>query len=77
MRAALDIVDHVIAAPAGRSAVVFLGDYVDRGRNSLEVVLMLLLYRLANPNRVFLLRGNHESYRSFDWGFNEELHNKF
>ncbi|KAA6402706.1 MAG: hypothetical protein EZS28_001766 [Streblomastix strix] len=60
-----------------RRAVVFLGDYVDRGKNSLEVIVMLMLYRLCYPRNVFLVRGNHESYRSFDWGFNDELMNKF
>jgi predicted MPP superfamily phosphohydrolase len=76
LHSVLDIVDKVVIAPVGRSAVVFLGDYVDRGKNSVEVVLLLLLDRLAYPQHVFLLRRNHESYRSFDWGFNEELHTK-
>jgi hypothetical protein len=40
-----------------RSAVVFLGDYVDRGKNSLEVILLLLLYRLCYPTCVYLTRG--------------------
>ena len=70
-------VDRVLSAPAGTSAVIFVGDYVDRGKNSLEVILLLLLYALAAPDKVFLLRGNHESYRSFSWGFNTELHIKF
>jgi hypothetical protein len=46
-----------LPANYSRTAVVFLGDYVDRGKNSLEVVLLLLLYRLCYPGCVFLTRG--------------------
>ena len=40
--------------------MVFLGDYADRGRNGIEVLCTLMRLRLANPDRVFLCRGNHE-----------------
>jgi len=43
--------------------MVFLGDYSDRGENGLDTLFLLMRLKIENPDNVFLLRGNHESYR--------------
>ncbi|KAI5185860.1 serine/threonine-protein phosphatase 4 catalytic subunit [Nematocida homosporus] len=57
----------------GVDQYLFLGDYVDRGANSLETILVLLYMKVRWPDKVWLLRGNHESKRlSLAYGFYEE-----
>ena len=43
-----------------QTSYIFLGDFVDRGHNSVETLSLLLCLKLKYPGQVTLLRGNHE-----------------
>lgn len=56
---------------------LFLGDIVDRGVNSVECILLLLMYKLRYPENIYIIRGNHETEESTSiYGFKMECEQK-
>nr|MDO8081196.1 metallophosphoesterase [Candidatus Freyarchaeota archaeon] len=58
--------------------VIFLGDYVDRGLMQIENINYLLAFKLLLPEKVILLRGNHETpLANRYYGFLSEVSSTF
>lgn len=52
------------------TCLVFLGDYIDRGAASADIVFILALLKVMFPSRIYLCRGNHEDSAAYDFGGN-------
>lgn len=66
--------------PSPERAYVFNGDFVDRGKDSVEILMVLFAFMLVYPKEFHLNRGNHEDHmvnlrykEKRDWGFDPYL----
>ena len=73
----MGIIDENYTIPAS-CRFILLGDFADRGRYGVEVWYTVLRLKLANPDKVFLMRGNHEMVQvARSYGFIYELKKKY
>ncbi|RQM14842.1 hypothetical protein DD237_003284 [Peronospora effusa] len=64
--------------PSSNIWYLFNGDFVDRGSHGIEVILLLLIFKLLYPKFVFLNRGNHEERMINEvFGFEDEIYTKY
>ena len=72
----LYILEH--SESVAKRKILFLGDYVDRGRYSIEVVLLLFALKINFPYGVLMIRGNHETRdMTSHYSFRSEVLNKY
>lgn len=65
LRRIMEIVDFDKYLKFESNLLIFLGDYIDRGKYSTEVLLFLCQLKNYHPNNVMMLKGNHESFEKF------------
>ena len=71
------IIDPDTGGPIETTQDLFLGDYVDRGSHSLETICLLMALKVKFPDKIHLLRGNHEDkWINNAFGFAEECGNR-
>ena len=64
--------------PSPENPYLFNGDYVDRGSMGVEILIALFCWKVAEPNSIFLNRGNHETIgMNRLYGFERECSTKY
>lgn len=63
--------------PCAENPYLFNGDFVDRGSQGLEILMVLFAWKIAEPEGIYLNRGNHETdFMNTPYGFRRECESK-
>uniref|UniRef100_A0A8I3Q079 Serine/threonine-protein phosphatase with EF-hands n=1 Tax=Canis lupus familiaris TaxID=9615 RepID=A0A8I3Q079_CANLF len=69
---------HKNGLPSPERAYVFNGDFVDRGKESVEILMILFAFMLVYPKEFRLNRGNHEDHMvNLRYGLTKEVMHKY
>jgi serine/threonine-protein phosphatase 2B catalytic subunit len=67
-----------VGGPPGDTQYIFLGDFVDRGSYSIEVLALIFAIKIKFPKRIWMLRGNHECRQmTAFFNFRDECEHKY
>ncbi|MGI0039533.1 MAG: metallophosphoesterase family protein, partial [Nitrososphaera sp.] len=70
----LDLMESTKFLSSSRNKLVFLGDYVDRGSDSVGVLHRVCRLKRSHPDSVVLMRGNHEAPAEFPFSSHDLPH---
>lgn len=68
----------IAGGPPPENKYLLMGDFIDRGKQSIETFILVLAYKCRYPDKIFLLRGNHESNSiTRMYGFYDEVKRRY
>ena len=69
---------RLVGGSPPKNTFLMMGDFVDRGQQSIETICLMLAYKIRYPDKMYLLRGNHECREiSRMYGFYDECKRRY
>jgi metallophosphoesterase superfamily enzyme len=58
--------------------LVFLGDMIDRGPFGVDILVLVMIMKIANKEQVLVIDGNHETHPTYNhYGFADEIRTEY